>query len=181
MFVEIALIQRLSVFLGHPMYALGVLLFTIIASAGVGSFVSDRLPLDRRPWVFIYPAVIALGVVAVRFALPAVGSRLVAAPMLAKIPAAVGTIVPVGLLLGIGFPTGMRLVRAARAHETPWYWALNGIFGVLCSALTVFVSIYLGISTSLYLGAACYILVSLCIPGMLRAAGSRAGQRDFIG
>jgi hypothetical protein len=174
MFVEIALIQRLSVFLGHPMYALGVLLFTIIASAGAGSFASDRLPLVRRPWVFVYPVIIALGVVAVRFALPAVASRLVAAPMMIKIPAAVITIVPVGLLLGIGFPTGMRLVRAAREHETPWYWALNGIFGVLCSALTVFVSIYLGISTSLYLGATCYLLVSLCIPGMLRAAENPA-------
>ena len=47
MFVEIALIQRLSVFLGHPVYALGILLFALILSAGFGSFASEHLPLTR--------------------------------------------------------------------------------------------------------------------------------------
>ena len=55
MFVEVGLIQRLSVFLGQPVFGLGVLLFTIVASAGIGSFLSDRLPLVSRPWVFVLP------------------------------------------------------------------------------------------------------------------------------
>jgi hypothetical protein len=62
----------------------------------------------------------------------------------------------------------MRLVRGTRGSETPWYWALNGMFGVLCSALAVFVSIYIGISASLYVGAACYLSLLLCVPGLLR-------------
>jgi hypothetical protein len=65
-------------------------------------------------------------------------------------------------------------VRASRAAETPWYWALNGIFSVLCSALAVFISIYLGISVSLYVGAACYGLLLLCLPGM-RVPNAGAG------
>ena len=68
--------------------------------------------------------------------------------------------------LGVCFPAGMRLVRGARAGETPWYWALNGIAGVLCSALAVFFSIYFGISTNLYLACACYLLLLPCLRRM---------------
>ncbi|MFZ1947632.1 MAG: hypothetical protein WAW06_08800 [bacterium] len=169
MFVEIALIQRLTVFLGSPMYALGVLLFTVIASAGLGSLASDRLPLTRVPWVFAYPVTIAGVILAARFVLPLIASGLMSASMATKIPVAVVTVAPVGLLLGIGFPTGMRLVRSSRAEETPWYWALNGIFSVLCSAFAVFVSIYLGISFSFYIAAACYGLLLVCLPHMRKA------------
>jgi hypothetical protein len=70
--------------------------------------------------------------------------------------------------MGVCFPAGMRLVRQAGSGDTPWYWALNGMFSVLCSALAVFVSIYLGISTSLYIGAACYFALLLCLPGLRR-------------
>jgi spermidine synthase len=170
MFVEIALMQRLSVFLGHPMYALGVLLFAIIASAGLGSLLSERLPLARVPWVYTYPAVIAAAVIVVRQVLAVLGAELVSSSMPERILASVATIIPLGLLLGVSFPVGMRLVRTSRMPETPWYWALNGVFSVLCSALTVFISIYFSISTSLYVGAACYVLLLLCLPGMVGAA-----------
>jgi hypothetical protein len=168
MFVEIALVQRLSVFLGHPVYALGILLFAIIASAGLGSLLSERLPLSRRPWVYAYPAIIVAAVIAIRFILPAIGERLVSASMAVKIGTAVSAIVPLGLLMGVAFPTGMRLVRHTRVAETPWYWALNGVFGVLCAALTVLISIYSGISGSLYTGALCYALALLAVHGILR-------------
>ena len=170
MFVEIALVARLSVFLGHPIYALGVLLFSIIASAGAGSYASGAFPLTERPWVYVYPALIAAAIVAVRFIVPTVGHHMVASSMPAKIAASVATVVPLGLLLGVAFPTGMRLVGMASSRETPWYWALNGIFGVLGSALTVFVSIHFGISVSLYVGAFCYILILLCNRGILGKA-----------
>ena len=48
MCVEIALLQRLSLFLGHPVYGLGILLFSVIASTGVGSLMSELLPANRR-------------------------------------------------------------------------------------------------------------------------------------
>ena len=170
MFAEIALIQRLSVFLGHPIYALGVLLFTVIASAGVGSYLSERLPLTRPPWAIVYPLVISAAILAIRFILPHASSGMMSSAQSAKILVSIIIIAPLGLLLGLGFPTGMRFVRQSRHSETPWYWAINGVFGVLCSALAVFISIYFAISTSLYVAAACYCLLLLCMPGMMRAA-----------
>ncbi len=174
MFVEIALIQRLSVFLGHPMYALGILLFTIIASAGIGSRLSESLPLTRPPWVLTYPVMIAAAILGIRLVLPLLGTGMVSASMAAKIAASIAVIVPLGVLLGFAFPTGMKIVGSARASETPWYWAINGVFGVLCAALTVFVSIYFGISTSFYVGASCYLLLPVVLPRMVeKAAGNK--------
>ncbi|MFH1367788.1 MAG: hypothetical protein ABII64_01550 [Elusimicrobiota bacterium] len=166
MFTEIALIQKMSVFLGHPTYALGILLFTIIASSGCGSYLSEKIPLTTSPWMFIYPVTTALAILAIRFILPVLMSEMVSSSMINKIFASVIIIFPLGMLMGVCFPTGMRFVRLSKFAETPWYWALNGIFGVLCSALTVFISIYLGISVSFYLAVVCYLLLLPCLPAM---------------
>lgn len=173
MFVEIALIQRLSVFLSHPVYALGILLFTIIASTGVGSFLSERLPLTRSPWVFVYPALTSLAIVVIRFVLPLVLSSMITSAMLNKVIASILVIFPLGVLMGFFFPTGMRLVSSVSATETPWYWALNGIFGVLCSALAVFFSIYLSVSLNFYLAAVCYAALLACLYHIRSAQSGR--------
>jgi hypothetical protein len=188
MLLEIAMMQRLSLFLGHPTYGLGVVLCVIILSSGVGSFLSECLPLTRAPWVYGYPLLLGAAIVAVRFVLTALMTHLVAAPMAEKIACSVAAIFPVGILLGFCLPTGMRLVRRVDAAEIPWYWALNGIFGVLSSAVAVFLSIFVGISTNFYLAAGCYLLASLCVAAMMRRqplactsqpapfAGKSAGQ-----
>ena len=81
MLLEIAMMQRLSVFLGHPVYGLGVVLCVIILSTGVGSFLSERLPLTRAPWVYGFPVLLSVMIIGVRFVLAAFMTNLVAAPM----------------------------------------------------------------------------------------------------
>lgn len=162
MFAEIGLIQRLSVFLGHPAYALGVLLFTIIASTGVGSLLSERIPLSRGPALYLYPLVAAGALAGLPSGLRSVMSLLQHTGQDTKIVATVALLFPLGMLLGVFFPTGMRLAAAAQHGETPWYWALNGSFGVLASALAVFGAIYWAISTNLRIAAVCYLLTLPC-------------------
>ncbi len=163
MLVEIALIQKLSVFLGHPVYALGIVLFTIIASTAFGSFISDNLPLTRFPWIFVYPIVMALAIIAINIVLPILLSSMTASPILNKIAASILLIFPLGVLMGFFFPTGMRMMRSINAANTPWFWALNGVFGVLCSALAVFFSIHFGISTNFYIALVCYAILPVLL------------------
>ena len=68
-------------------------------------------------------------------------------------------IAPGGVLMGWGFPTGMRLIAAVDPAPTPWFWGINGAAGVLASALAVAVSIAFGIGTTLTVGAVCYWLL----------------------
>lgn len=171
MFVEIALIQRLSVFLGHPVYALGILLFALILSAGFGSLASEHIPLTRAPLVFIYPLVIVFGIITTRFLLPTVWSDLSSSSMSIKIMTSVLVVIPLGVMLGVCFPVGMRLVKSRLTTETPWFWALNGVFSVLSSALAVFVSIFLGISTNFDIAALCYLMILVCLAGLREKNG----------
>ncbi len=159
MFAEIAMIQKLSVFLGHPVYALGILLFTIIASTGVGSFLSDRLPNIRSTLWNLLPILTAVMIVAQKFVLSALVERMITEPISTKAMLCVLTIFPLGIMLGCFFPTGMRIFKPLVADDTPWFWALNGIFGVLSSALAVFISIYYGISVNFFIAAACYVAI----------------------
>jgi MFS family permease len=175
MLLEIALIQRLTVFLGHPVYALAVLLSVFIMSAGIGSLLSERLPLGRAPWVFLYPLLPCALIFATRAALTALTVGMVSAPMSTKIMMSIATVFPLGMVLGLFFPTGMRLVKSIRPDETPWYWALNGIFSVLASAVAVFISIFLGISVNFYVAAVCYALVLVCVASL--AASSKVAVR----
>jgi len=163
MLVEIGLIQRLSVFLGHPVYALGILLFSIILSAGLGSLLSERLPLTRRPWLSVYPVVTVVSIVSFAVAFPPLARAMVASPLSFKIAASVGMVFPIGLLLGFFFPTGMRLLEESAGADTPWYWALNGVFGILFSAIAVFNGIYFGISSNLYLAAGLYSVTTIAL------------------
>lgn len=169
MFVEIALAQRLSVFLSHPVYALGIVLFTIIASTGIGSYLSDYLPLTRAPWVFLYPVLMAAAIFGVQSVLSSLLVNMITAAILTKTLTAILVILPLGLLMGLFFPTGMKLAQSTNAAEAPWYWALNGIWGVLCSSIAVFISIYISVSLNFMIAAVCYVLLPLCMVGMYRA------------
>jgi hypothetical protein len=172
MLIEIALIQRLSVFLGHPIYALGILLFTIILSAGFGSLVSERLPLNRPNLIFVLPVFVALLVIGAEMGISSLVSELIEAPMSTKVASSIALISPLGFLLGFFFPLGLRMVQAGHRAETPWMWSLNGVFGVLSSALAVLISIYMGIAMNFYLGAACYLALVVSIGPMLRSQAS---------
>jgi hypothetical protein len=83
-----------------------------------------------------------------------------ALPITGRAAVALAVIAPLGLLMGFGFPTGMRLVNAVDPRPTPWFWAINGSAGVLAASLAVVISIAASISTSLWLGAACYLLLA---------------------
>ncbi len=166
MLVEIGLIQRLSLVLGHPVYALGVLLFTIILSTGVGSFLSERLPLDRAPWRWAWPMVTAVAVAGLTVVLPIMADAVAPWSRPARIVVSVAVIFPVGVLLGFFFPTGMALASRTSDTQTPWFWALNGVMGVVASALAVFIAIHVGIRVNLWIGAGLYALSALALRGM---------------
>jgi hypothetical protein len=160
MFVEISLMQRLSAFLGRPAYALAILLFAIILSTGAGSLLSDRLSsatARRLAWL-ASPAIALLPA-----ALGAVIGQLEAASMPVRIAASIALILPFGLLMGLFFPTGIRLSRAAGFGDTAWFWALNGVCGTVASGGAVYISIHFGISTTLWCASACYVVAAAAL------------------
>jgi hypothetical protein len=163
MFVEIGLIQRISVFLGHPVYALSVGLFSIILSTGVGSLLSERLMPERPIHFLLWLGTLAAYLLLLPEWLPDLTHSSLAADGLAlRALASVVAIFPAGLLMGFAFPTGMRIVAAIDPQPTPWLWGVNGAAGVLAAGLAVACSIGFSVDTTIRVGGICYILLFPC-------------------
>jgi hypothetical protein len=175
MMVEIALLQRMSVFLGHPVYALSVVLFSLILWAGFGSLASERMRLAATGKLLAWSVASATYLFALPFWLPPLLVDLDGADLLVRAGFCVLVLAPAGFLMGFGFPTGMRLVSAISTGPTPWFWGINGAAGVLAASVAVATSIAFSIDTTLRIGAACYLLVAA--PAMLlMSAGARSSH-----
>jgi hypothetical protein len=173
MFVEIGLVQRLSTFLGHPVYALAIGLFGIILSTGIGSLISERLPLGSGGRILTWASLLALYILLLPFWFPRVIVAFEGGSLLVRVLVALAAIGPSGVLMGFGFPTGMRLVSAIDRRPTPWFWAVNGAAGVLAAGIAVATSVAFSINVCLWVGAGCYLLLAPI--GLSLGAMSRRG------
>ena len=68
---------------------------------------------------------------------------------------------PMGLLLGMVFPIGMKMAAELKPEITPWLWGINGVMSVMATVISVIVSLKYGISASYWSGAACYLAAFL--------------------
>jgi hypothetical protein len=167
------LIQRLSLFLGHPVYGLAVGLFAIILSTGIGSLLSDRFPIHSPRRAIGWGAVLVCYLATLPLWLPHFIAACESYSIAIRAAAAVAMIAPLGLLMGFGFPTGMALVNATDARPTPWFWAINGAAGVLAASIAVAVNIAFSINASIWIGAACYLLLGAAAIALMTAPPAR--------
>ena len=159
MFVEIGLIQRISVYLGHPVYGLAIGLFGIILSTGIGSLLSARVSLLRGERLLVWTTLLAIYIAALHYWFPLLIDAFASAALPMRALVCLSAIVPAGVLMGFGFPTGMSIVNDIDARPTPWFWAVNGAAGVLASGLAVTISMEFSISATLWCGAISYLLL----------------------
>jgi hypothetical protein len=167
MAVEIALVQRMHVVLGHPTYALILVLAGLLVATGVGSALSPRVLRSRRS-----VSLGALGAAVVLAALPFAVIRPLAratvdSSFAVRAAWAAACAAIVGLALGMLFPSGVRYVD--RARGAPVALAVNGATSVLGSIAAITVSVGLGISSTFVLAAAVYVLAALVGPHGWRA------------
>jgi hypothetical protein len=159
MFAEIALLQYFGIFLGHPIYALGVCLFSLILSTGLGSFASAAIRLNTPGRIVGWAVAVALYLLGAQAWLPAVFEAITSEALPVRIAVAIAVLMPAGFLMGFAFPTGITLVETSSRQPTPWFWGINGATGVLASVVAVMIGIAFGINVTLMAAAACYLLL----------------------
>lgn len=159
MLAEIALLQYFSVYLGHPIYSLGVCLFSLILSSGLGSLASDRFKLNTRGKLLAWGTMVVAYLAVMERILPSIFESTTDRERLVRIAISLAAIMPLGFLLGFAFPSGLRLVSAIDTQPTPWFWGINGATGVLASVLGVILSMSFGINVTMLIAAACYLLL----------------------
>lgn len=179
LFVEIPLLQRFILYLGHPAYAVTTVLFALLFFSGLGSQSSSRVPLSLALAllvVLILPAPVAL-------------SRLFACtlglPLAARLGVTALILSPLGFLMGIPFPGGLRMLaqpeNSSQAEEPrsdiSWIWAVNGAASVISSILAALLALTFGFNNVLWAGALCYASALLTVWMSVRSGPARFPAR----
>jgi hypothetical protein len=159
MFVEISQMQRLIVFLGHPVYGLSVVLFALLLSSGLGSFSTQKVRNPRMRRVAITRLFPLLCVIALFGILTPHAIRLFQGAITPfRILVATGVLFPLGLFMGMAFPLGMKVASTRFVSLTAWFWGINGATSVCASVIAVAIAMNWGISTSFWAGFASYVI-----------------------
>ncbi len=169
MLVEIGVLKRLSLFLGHPVTAAAAVLTAFLVGSGAGSLFSGRAVRTRRRLV------LALGTAALLVAAWAVAAPAWFRPDLplgtpARSALAALALFPLAFVLGIPFPGAMGLLGPGAGRLIPWCWAVSGTAGVLGSLLALLVAMHWGYTLTLGLGAALYAAAGLLAPALRGAS-----------
>ena len=173
MLIEVALLQRFVLLLGHPVYSLTVTLLSLLLGTGVGSLLSRRVPPSGTR-VAAGVACLAVAVFAFLWGstLPALINVAIGWVLPVRLMVAVALMFPAGMLMGIPLPAGVRLVAAKHPQLVAWAWGVNGALSVLGATLAVFIAMNWGFSVTLACGAVLYVLAA-ALSGAL--GGAEAG------
>jgi hypothetical protein len=161
--IEMAMIQKFILFLGHPVYALAVVLFSILCFCGIGSAITRRFADETltRTLSKVLIAVTALVVVYVVLLSPLFYS-LVSLPQAARIGLAVVLLAPLAMVMGMPMPLGIRIAAKSAPELIPWAWGVNGGASVLGSVAALAAATLSGFNQVLLAGGGIYLLALLC-------------------
>jgi hypothetical protein len=182
--IEVAQLQRLSIFLGHPTYGLTVVLFTILVFSSLGSLLTERF-LSAERSRSLAPLIVLLAVAAVSgIATPEALHAMEASTTPVRIATAVALLAPLSLVMGMPFAVGMRAAADSPGAPTAFLWAINGAASVCASVLAVVIALFVGISAAFWTGAAAYVVALGAMVAITRGRDRRppvlAGSDDGL-
>lgn len=175
--VEIALLQRFLLFLGQPIYTYAVVLAGLLIFTGVGSYAAGKWNLELTQALkrgLLGAVIVVLTMAAIT---PMVFRVCLGLSLPLRIAIALLLVAPLGFLLGMPFPLGLRLAMQRSSALGSWAWGVNGFFTVIGTVLALMLGMMIGFRMVLLLACACYLAGLLAIS---RVSGSVA-QSDAAG
>jgi hypothetical protein len=173
MLIEVAILQRFVLLLGHPVYSLTVTLFSLLLGTGIGAGLSRRLagPGLERSTIVSLACIALLGLVAI-VAIPPIVAWAIPLDRAARITVAVAVLVPCGMMLGIPMPAGIQLLTARAPHMLTWAWGMNGALSVVGATLAIFIAMNWGFRITFLAGSMTYLtaLAALIAATRVRSA-----------
>jgi len=154
LFIEIPLMQKFILFLDQPTYSFAIVLFTIFVCSGLGSLFSAKLAkvlpqviFGLGLLVFLYPLF-----------LPYFFEALLGQSLLLRVLVALGALAPLSFLMGVPFPSGIRIMGTLSPDLVPWAWGINGCVSVVSSILSLVIALSVGFSWVLVAAGSAYIV-----------------------
>jgi spermidine synthase len=162
--VEIMLLQKLTVFLGGPVYSMSVTLFSLLVFCGIGSLAA-KVFTRRAPRAggIVILLLVAAAIYGTTWALNNKLPGLMHLSQIQRELAAILALLPIGLLMGMPFPTGVRVAERLNPGFIPWGWCVNGCATVLGSVASILVAMFTSFTTVLYIGMGLYLLAMVAL------------------
>ena len=159
MLIEVAVLQRFVMLLGHPVYSLTVTLFSLLLGTGLGAAWSRRFPDSglRRTGAIALMLIAVLSCIIIIVVTPLVAWAIPFARA-TRMSIAVATLVPLGVALGLPMPTGLRMLAARAPQMIPWAWGINGALSVVGATLAIFIAMNWGFNTTLLAASGTYLI-----------------------
>ncbi|MCX7714482.1 MAG: hypothetical protein N2171_01940 [Clostridia bacterium] len=165
MFLEISFIQKFVLFLGYPAYAFAVTLFSLLLFSGLGSYLTKFV--KNNPHVMVKKILLALVPTLLFYAIltDKIFSAFIGQPFLHKAIVTIIMQMPLGLLLGMFFPLGIKIINQIDTRIVPWAWGVNGMCSVVSSILAIIIAMSFGFRVVAYLAIGIYSIgcISLII------------------
>ncbi len=179
MMVEIPTMQKLTVYLGQPIYSLAVVLFSLLLFSGLGSWWSGRWDSDRiaAGMRLVFPALLVFLVIHAALS-SAVLERTLQFGLPARLLIAVLLLSVLGFMMGIPFPVGIRAAGRRQSSVVPWLWGINGVTSVFGSAVATALSIHIGFRLTLVIATLVYTSAALLFLNMIRSTEPEAGSLE---
>ena len=165
LFIEIAFIHRLALFLGHPILAAALALGGFLVFAGLGSGATAALAARLTPSRAIGLAVAAIVAIGLAYLawLPALLAALAGLGLASKMAVAGALIAPLGFAMGMPFPLGLAWLARRAPGRIPWAWAINGCASVIGAVAATLVAIHDGFGTVIAVALALYVVAAVCL------------------
>lgn len=155
--IEIVMIQLFSLLLGEPVYTFAIVLSALLLFTGIGAYISGRI---SNAGLALRNAITALAILLLLASLflPPLLRQAIALPMNGRILVSILLVMPLGILLGMPFPSGIRLLSNQAPALIPWAWGVNGFFTVIGSVIALMLSMTIGFQAVLWITIAIYLL-----------------------
>jgi len=161
--IEIALLQKFGLFLGHPNYALSVVLAALLLATGLGSLFSAATVSGLGSLRTVSYVLVGFILAEYALAFPFLPG-LFGLSFLARCAIVFALVAPIGFALGIFLPTALERLKPVAPAFVPWAWGINGIFSVLAPVLSIAFSMTWGIDALLLSAIPVYLVVGHCLP-----------------
>lgn len=160
LFVEIAWIQRLQLYLGHPVYATTAVLVSFLTFAGLGSlWAQSKPPTASRRLLVGATLAIALFSIAYLVFVPDWLSAAAGLPLVLRGSLALILLAPLAFAMGIPFPVGLRTLGDLSESLIPWAWGINGVASVISAAAAPLLAMEIGFSGLIVVAATAYLVL----------------------
>ena len=144
MLLEIYFMQKFNLLLGHPVYSLSLVLFSLLVFSGIGSLLSKKI--IRGSYKRLGAAILVLSclIVLLSVSLPTIFFLSLGTPFFVRVLLTLAILFPPGFLMGLPFPSGISFAGRMNAGVIPWLWAMNSFASVISSSLCVLIAIEFG-------------------------------------